>query len=471
MQKALFLNLPNSKQIMRRYMCSYNSPTFLFQPIELISLAAIYRDWYKKEPVLLDAIAEKQDQAQVHSVIADLKPEFIISISGFECFEEDMDSVAQIKKVFPGIPFILFGHYATEFAKETMENVDVDYIIHGEPDIVFSELLSALEGEKDIKEIKGLTYKIDGEIIHQTGVKRIPDPNQLPMPAIDLLKNELYGEPFFPKPYGLIQSARGCPYKCNYCVKSFGKKLTALTPENIIEQVKAYIDVHKIKSYRFIDDTFTAVPKRVIKFCQLLIENNITLKWSCLSRPDTLDKEMLEWMKKAGCTRIYIGMESGSQKVLDFYDRNIDVSQALESIRYTKSMGFEIMGFFIVGAPLETKADVDESVNFALDAGFDFITIGELIAYPGTSMYNKLRDGVDFSVFPYKNEFKDESLRENAYEFQRYFFRRFYFNPKVIFGIIKKNFPFNFSSFISNLESFLSYIITDTKSESRKDYI
>lgn len=471
MKKALFLNLPNEKRIMRRYMCSYNSPTFLFQPLELLSLASIYREWYDGTPVFIDSIAENIDCAELLQKIEKTAPEFIISISGFECFEEDMQAIEKIKSRFPGIPFILFGHYATEFAKETLNNVNVDYIIHGEPDLVFSELINALEREIDLKSIKGLSYRDNDKITHQPGASRIPDPNELPMPAYDLLKNHLYGEPFFPKPYGLIQSARGCPYQCNYCVKSFGVKLTALSPENIIAQVERYIELFDIKSFRFIDDTFTAVPKRVIKFCQLLIEKKIKLKWSCLSRPDTLNKEMLEWMKKSGCTRIYIGMESGSQKVLDFYSRNIKVSQALENIRYCKSMGFEIMGFFIVGAPIETKSDVNESVDFALKAGFDFITIGELIAYPGTLMYERLKDDVDFSILPYKNEFKDSKLQKNAYEFQRYFFRKFYFNPGVILNVINTKLIRDFKTVWNNLYAFLSYIFTNTKAEKRKDYI
>lgn len=471
MNKALFLNLPNEKRIMRRYMCSYNSPTFLFQPIELLSLAAIHREWNSGIPVLIDAIAEGINIQNLVQKIKGIKPQFIVSISGFECYEEDMNAIKQIKSEFPDIPFVLFGHYATQFPVKTMEKVDVDYVIHGEPDLVFAELLDYFDGKKSIESISGITYRNSDEIVNQKGSIRISDPNELPMPAFDLLRNEFYGEPFFPKPYGLIQSARGCPYKCNYCVKSFGKKLTALSPENIVAQVEKYIELFGIKSYRFIDDTFTAVPKRVIEFCKILIDKGIILKWSCLSRPDTLDPEMLKWMKKAGCTRIYIGMESGSQKILDFYSRGMKKETALENIKRCKSMGFEVMGFFIVGAPIETKEDVDESVNFALEAGFDFITIGELIAYPGTLMYERLKDQVNFSILPYKNEFIDHEVQENAYKFQRYFFRKFYFNPNVIVNIVNNKLVKNVKTVASNFYSFISYIFTSSKEERRKDYI
>ncbi|MEX0812918.1 MAG: radical SAM protein [Chitinophagales bacterium] len=470
MKRALFLNLPNRQRIMRRYMCSYKSPTFLFQPIELLSLAAIYRGWNCGDPVLIDAIAENIEQPELHQKIKTIAPEFIISICGFECFEEDMAAIDEIKSEFPDTPFILFGHYATVFAEETLENINVDYVIHGEPDIVFSELLNAMEGKIEYETIKGISYRKHGVPIHQKGVSRIPDPNELPIPAFDLLKNQLYGEPFFPKPYGLIQSARGCPYQCNYCIKSFGKKLTALSPENMVAQVQEYIDLFDIKSFRFIDDTFTAVPKRVIEFCKLLIERGINLKWSCLTRPDTLDKEMLEWMKKSGCSRLYIGMESGSQRILDFYSRNIKVNEALENIKYCKSIGFEVMGFFIVGAPIETKEDVDKSIDFALKADFNFITIGELIAYPGTLLYERMKDDVEFSIFPYVNKFKDERLNENAYKFQRYFFRKFYFNYKTIIKTINDNVFVNHKDLLNNTYAFLNYIGSSTRQQVRKDF-
>lgn len=472
MKVGLFLNLPSETRLMRRYMCSYNSPTFLFQPIELLCLAGIYREWKNGEPLLLDAVAEEKDLNDVLEYIKVHQPEFIITLSGFECFEEDMNTITEIKESFPDIPIILFGHYATQFPEIIMEKIPVDYIIHGEPDMIFSDLLDAIQNKKALSEIHGLSYKLNDEIFHQKGHSRIPNPNELPLPAFDLLQNHLYSEPFFPKPYGLIQSARGCPYQCNYCVKSFGTKLTALSPENIILQVETYIELFKIESFRFIDDTFTAVPSRVISFCKLMIEKNYQhLKWSCLSRPDTLDREMLQWMKKAGCVRIYIGMESGSKDVLDFYNKRIDLEQALSDLQFAKSLGFELMGFFMVGAPIEMRKEVNESINFAIKAGFDFIVIGKLITYPGTSLFDKMQKEVNFSLLPYINEFQNIEQEKNAIKLQKYFYRKFYFNPRILIKIIKGKIKFIFNEFGINIKSFFSYLLTTKDARKRKDYV
>lgn len=453
-------------------MCSYNSPTFFFQPIELLSLAGIHRTWHQGDAVLVDSIAEDLATEDVIKIIDHVQPHFVISLSGFECFEEDMAQLKAIKNAYPDIPLALFGHYATVFYEKVMEETSVDVILHGEPDLSFSDWLSNFSNVEGLKTVSGISYRIAGRIIHQPGNNRIPDPNQLPLPAFDLLKNHLYSEPFFPKPFGLIQSARGCPYQCNYCVKSYGTKLTSLSPENIIRQIEVYIKEFNIRSFRFIDDTFTAIPDRVISFCKLMIENNYqSLTWSCLSRSDTLNEEMLYWMKAAGCKRIYIGMESGSQRVLDLYNKKTDVEKSLQNIQYAKSLGFELMGFFMVGMPGEEVTDLQLSINFAKEANFDFIIISQLSVYPGTPLFGKLKDEIDFSLLPYKNQFADASLVQRANQFEKKFYRQFYFRPKFIINALKKYATSFASEVYANFRSLTSYMFSDRTKEKRKDFI
>jgi radical SAM superfamily enzyme YgiQ (UPF0313 family) len=451
-------------------MCSYNSPTFLFQPIELLSLAGIFRGLKKGETTFIDAIAENLNREEVIRKIGLKKLNFIVALSGFECFEEDINEINHIKQQFPDVKIIFFGHYATEFRLEVLKKTAVDYIIHGEPDWVFADLVEVLEGKLDAKEVKGISYKLGSEFIHQEGSSRITNINELPMPAFDLLKNEHYGEPFFEKPYGLIQSARGCPYKCNFCVTSFGSKLVTLTPENIIIQIESYIKHFDIKAFRFIDDTFTANTKRVIEFCKLLISKDYKLKWSCLVRPDKIDPVMIDWMQKAGCIRVYVGVESGSQKVLDFYDKKYKIEDVYQNLEYIKQKDMELFGFFMVGAPNETLADVKKSISLALKLKFDYIAISTLTLYPGTALFNKLSEKISFSILPYQNEYDDPTFHKNAKKYQRYFMFKFYFNHHTIRNIL---FNWAFKSFpdvSKNVLSFSKYLFLRKKTV-REDYI
>lgn len=235
---GLFLNLPYKDKVVRRYNCSYNASTFLLPPYELICLASIFRDYHDGNLCFIDAIAENRDLASVIDEAREFGPYFITTIAGVDFLEEDIISIEEIKKQLPDVKIILFGYYAGMFSEEIMAKTNIDFIIQGEPDLIFQDLINHLNGQKDIDSIKGLTYNKNGKIVRLEEARRIPNPNELPMPAYDLLNYKYYSEPFFSKPYAILQSARGCPYSCNYCVKTFGTKLTALSPENIFHQVK-----------------------------------------------------------------------------------------------------------------------------------------------------------------------------------------------------------------------------------------
>jgi radical SAM superfamily enzyme YgiQ (UPF0313 family) len=303
----------------------------------------------------------------------------------------------------------------------------------------------------------------------QTGKLRLPDPSVLPMPAYSLLEIDAYFEPFLPKPFGMIQTARGCPYQCNYCVKSFGTKLTTRTPAQIIEEIKVLRQLFGIKSLRFIDDTFTAVPSRVIEICKLMVAEGFNLQWSCLSRADTLNEEMLQWMKKAGCKRIYIGVESGSQRVLDYYNKRINVQDALENIKMCERIGIETMGFFMVGMADETREDFEQSLAFAIKSNLTFVMLSELVPYPGTPLFPMMKDKINFSLMPYVNEYKDPKLRNQYHKWEKEFYFRFYFRPAYIARTTWRAITHPIET-INIAVKILKYIILPQKSK-RKDLV
>lgn len=410
-------------------MCSYNAPSMLFPPQELMALAGIVKEWKYESAELLDAMAEQLNLRQTLRRIRQIKPDIIVTISGFACFEDDLEMLNVIHRQFPEIVKVLFGHYATLFFQEIFERYSFHYIILGEPDLTFSNLYDALKGEKPIKEVEGIVYKKNGELIIQTGEPRILHPDKLPMPAYDLVKADGYFEPLMEGPFGLIQTARGCPYSCNYCVKSYGRRLTYRTPEQIINEIIFLKRHHGIRSLRFIDDTFTIHSQRVIDICKLMIDNKVNISWTCLSRPDSLKEEMLPWMQKAGCRRIYFGIESGSPKVLAYLNKETDLALSLRNLKACKNYNIETLGFFIVGAPVETDEDFEMSIQFAYDAQLDYIMVSELTAYPGTPLFEQLKPELDFSVLPHRNTWRDPKLRERNYRREKDFYRRFYFRP------------------------------------------
>lgn len=447
--EVLLLNLPNNEQITRRYMCSYVSPESLLPPIELISVAAIAREWKRSSVHLLDCIAEKLNKNEAIQKIESINPDVIVSITGFECFEEDMNEVKSLKERYPDKKYILFGHYATNFPKETLINSGADYVILGEPDLIYSELSEALEGKKDIEEVMGIAYLKKGELIVQGGEKRIRNPNELPIPTYDLLPANKYYEPLLKNPFGMIQSARGCPYQCNFCVKSYGSKLTKLSAPRIIEEIKIWQSLFGTKSIRFIDDTFTINKRRVIELCELMIKENIDVEWACLSRTDNIDRELVQWMYKAGCKRIYFGMESGSQRMLDLYKKNLDVQQAQEAFTICREENVEAAAFFMSGHPAETQEDFEKTVEFAKNSDLHFASFNPLTPYPGTPMFEQMKEAIDFSIYPYKNEWKDKTVYDTFAERKKVFYKSFYVRPKYLSN--------NLPSLLKNVGEFFRY--------------
>lgn len=468
--RTLLLNLPYPTRVIRRYMCSYNAPNFLFPPLELISIGGIIKQWEQDEVVLFDAIAKNATLEETNKFIAGFSPDIIISITGFETFEYDMNMVRGIKQACPSATFVLFGHYATQFSTEILEQVPADIIIQGEPDLIFSKLYRNLKTGQSLSDVKGIVYRDSvGNTVLQQGDLRLPDPSQLPMPAYELLEHDAYFEPFLPKPFGMIQTARGCPYQCTYCVKSFGTKLTTRKPQQIIEEIKELKRLFGIKSLRFIDDTFTAIPSRVIELCKLMVDEGLNLQWSCLSRPDTMNEEMLRWMKKAGCKRIYLGVESGSQRILDFYKKRINTDEALANIKLCERIGIETLGFFMVGGPEETREDFEQTLSFAMKSALTFVIVSELIPYPGTPLFPQMQQEINFSLLPYKNEFKNRDLHDQYHKWEKEFYLKFYFRPKYIAKSAIRAFS-RPGEMMANVGKLVKFLVLPQKTD-RKDFI
>jgi radical SAM superfamily enzyme YgiQ (UPF0313 family) len=440
----------------------------LLPPQELLALGGIIKEFEGVHTTLIDCIAEKLTRTQLAVRLKAIEPHVIVAIQGFECFEEDINELNALKEHLPAVKLVLFGHYTTVFPHQILQKTDIDITIIGEPDLIFRDLIYALLNQIDIQTVAGIAFKSSEGIIQTEGEIRIREPEKLPMPAYELLQPDKYYEPFMKAPFGLIQTARGCPYSCNYCVRSFGKKLTYRTPEQIIEEILYLKKTFGIRSLRFIDDTFTVHTSRVIEICKRMIELQLDIEWTCLSRLDTLREEMLPWMKKAGCKRIYFGVESGSPKVLKFLNKELDLDEALKTIHLCRQHGIETHGWFIVGAPVETEDDFEASVNFALNANFDYVAVSELIVYPGTPLYEQVQNDVQFSLLPYKNQWKNNTLKLVSLQREKEFYRRFYFRRKYVARRVIHALQHP-AEYLSNTVKLAGYVMTprDTK---RADY-
>lgn len=468
--KILVLNLPNKDRIVRRYMCSYNAPTFLFPPQELLYCATVLKERKGADVTLIDAIAEKMDIKECLKWIGDNNPSILVTMTGIECFESDINALRDIKGQFPALRTVVFGYYPTIFSEEILKNAPVDVILKGEAEESLSGLVLAIEKGGDISKIPGVAFK-DGKgiVVHGPEAKRISSLDEVPFPDPSILEYKDYNEMLIPPPVALIQSSRGCPFRCTYCITTYGRQVIMRSPENVVAEIEFLVS-RGFKRLRFTDDTFNVDKKRVQRICELIIEKGLDIRWTCLSRVDTIDKEILPIMKKAGCIRIYIGIESFSQKVLDYYMKGYKTVNLQYKLEAVKRSGIESVGFLLIGAPTETEEDFIANKEGLKKAPLDFVIVTKLTPYPGTVLFEKLKDMMDFSLFPYRNIFNRPGKEEEMIRMERELYKVFYFQPGKILFFFRM--IFKYPSYVLNTAAqFVKFLVNPNKDKEHPDFL
>ena len=432
MMRTVLINLPSPKRLIRRFTCSYHASNFLFPPLELLSLAAIIKEW-KRAPVrVIDAVAERCSLEAVIHRLRDFTPEIIVFMTGIESFASDLRQIETLHQAFPEAKIVLTGYLPTQFPAEVLRRLDyADHILLNEPELSFSELYDCLGERRSACRVAGTASREAGEIFVNPRRPRIRDLDRLPPPARELVDADKYHELLSPRPFTTVESSRGCPAGCTYCIRTFGLKVGFRSAGNLIEEIRRLVRDQGVRSVRFTDDNFCLDRRRVKEFCRLLDKENLSLQWSCLSRVDTVDEELLRHMKKAGCFRIYLGIETFSQRLLDSYEKNCDVNDVFRAVGEIQKAGIETVGFFMVGG-LQTREELERDIRTAKKTGLDYVVVEKLTPYPGTPLFERMRGQIDFQLFPYLNRLKDPAEEERVYRWEKEFYRRFYLSPGFI---------------------------------------
>ena len=262
---------------------------------------------------------------------------------------------------------VLGGIHATLFPEEIIKDGIFDIVVAGECENVMPVLIELRR--------KGI---YDGHNV--IDIDTIPP---LPYHLLNGFRPQIaYGkhQHFMP-----ILTARGCPFKCSFCSNPvFGNKYRAMSVEKVIDEID-HLYYYGIKEIKFYDDVFTMEKKRAIEI-SILIDNRVA--WSCMTRVNLVDWEVLREMKGGGCYSIAYGLESGDADILKSISKNTTLEQAEQAVRYTKEAGINVIGYFMLGAPGETLDTIDKTVDFAIKLGLDHAQFSIATALPGSELYN-----------------------------------------------------------------------------------
>lgn len=330
---------------------------------------------------------------ELNEVINDLNA-FHPDLIGFSLLTTNFHKASSfagiLKSKFPGSKFCAGGIHPTVRPKDTLEKMELDFVVMGEGENVLTKVCNALENNDDISDIKSIAFYKNGSLQINEGLDIVDDLDCLPFPARDMLQVSRYLIPpgyirsHFLNRVLSVFTSRGCPARCTFCNSSsiFHRKIRRRSVANVISEIKSLIDKHKIDGIYFHDETFTMKSDWVKDICKEL--KPLGLSWGCQTRVALVNEELLKVMRSAGCLQIDFGVESLSERVLKLIKKGQKPGQIKNAIELTRRAGIKSFASIMIGLPDETEKDLIENVNFLKMTKPDFTYFNLFTPFPGT---------------------------------------------------------------------------------------
>lgn len=381
--------------------------------VSLAQMAALLHPVYKLK--IIDANAERIGWPEFAKLLDKYQPRYYLTQLTAPTLENDMYGVFLAKE--RGAKTITFGTHVTPIPRETMRPFpSLDFALVGEPDLTIRDLLDHLEhkidqrspeiiklfdehdpfykpafredGSVDLAGIKGVAWRIGDEININLPRPFIKDLNDLPIPMHELLPLQKYLMPLMKGPFTFMVTSRGCPAGCIYCIKHVTYQFNARirSPELIMKElwILKNLGVNNIHMYA---DLFTINRDQVMELCQRMVDEKLNIKWTCNSRVDFVDEEMLHLMGKAGCWWISWGIESGNEQILKHAHKGAYPDKAEQSLIWARKAGINNWGYFIIGLPGETEETIRQTIEFSKKLPLDIALFHVAAPYPGTPFF------------------------------------------------------------------------------------
>lgn len=443
MKKRILLIYPPSPVLNREDRCQQPTKDLIvippLPPTDLMYLAAV------AEKAGLEA--KINDYSQNGDYEADLKefnPDYLVVNIATPTLEHDLDAVKKAKEICPNVVTIAKGAaFLTLSERIIKEHNELDFGILGEAENTLKEIL---EG-KPKAEILGLYYKENDEVKFTGNRPFIEDLDSLPFPARHLVDNNIYRRPDNNKVQATIKVSRGCPFHCFFCLATpvSGAKVRRRSPENIVAEIKECVEKYNIKNFLFWSDIFNIDKDWTMKLCQAIIDSGLKITWSANTRADTADLEMAEMMYKSGCRLVSIGVESGSQYMLEKMGKKITLNDVRRTVKVFKKAKIRIYNYFVIGLPWETEETVEETIKFAIELNSDFISFYTATPLPGSRFYDY---ALEHNLFDKETSFENAYYypavnthnlsRERVFELHKSAIKRFYLRPLYILKMLSR---------------------------------
>lgn len=362
----------------------------LFPPLSLTWVAAI-AEKAGHEVDIVDARTLNLSPQQVAARLKETRPDILGFMMTTYMFRETLEWIRYLRQELPWVKVVVGGYNLRVYPEESVMPPEIDFGCFNSAYHTVPGLLAALENNTPLDDVPGLIFKRDGKVI-QNPHGEDPAFDLYPNPARHLLPNELYAEfPTERKNFTVMVTSKGCPRRCMFC--EAGR--TSYNPRSVTtvaNEIQECYDKFGIREIDIFDYEFLIDRKRTLGICDEIVRRKLDILWACRARIDSVNTEMLTKMKAAGCGRIYFGIESGLQDMLNRVDKGITLEQVRETIKLTQRHGIRALGFFMTGLPGETRETLHQTVKFAMSLGLDYVQFSKTTAKPLTQLWRDLVD-------------------------------------------------------------------------------
>lgn len=373
-----------------------------YPPLGTIQAAACMRE-AGHEVALFDANFAK-DANEVIDPLTKHQPEyFIIYDDGFNyltkmCLTYMRDAACVMAKEakLRGCVVIINSSDASDRYEHYLNN-NVDYVVRGEGEETLKVLVDTLNQKGDVSQVEGMAFKHNGELILTPSRHVLRDLDALPIPAWDLVDIETY-KSHWNLSHGYfslnLATTRGCPFKCNWCAKPiYGNRYNSRSPEHVVTEIELLLKNYSPDHFWMCDDIFGLKPGWIQLFRDLVKKKQLSFQYKIQSRVDLLlQEDTIDALAESGAQTVWVGAESGSQKILDAMDKGTTTKQIEEATKLLRKKNIRVGFFLQFGYPGETRKDIDETIAMVLRLMPDEIGISVSYPLPGTKFYENVKD-------------------------------------------------------------------------------
>lgn len=359
----------------------------IFPSLALLQLAAWIR--HNDFPVqLIDLHAENLYPKDAADRVRDYDPHIVALTAKTLGWPAVIEIAQMVRATCPKALIVVGGPHLSIYPKESLTWDCFDMAVVGDGEDVLLDICEHVESGSALDEIPGTMVRTKDGSVKQNPGRPVPkDIDKFPIPAWDLVDPNRYNCLTLLKPFATMVTTRGCPWHCGYCSQVYSEKLRFRDPILVVDEMEYLVKTYGIREIVMFDETFTIGKKRMKKLADEILRRNLKVKFNIRARVDTVDRDVLTWLKKAGLRSIHMGVEAGTDRVLKIMNKQITREQTERAFRIAREVGIETRGYFMIGYYDSTPEDIEETIKFASSIGLDWASFSVATALPATDLY------------------------------------------------------------------------------------